>query len=79
MEDESHGDKLPDGFERQFWKTVFLLNIGPVALAIAFYLAVFRGTSDMFWASLAAGVAATVFAARSYRSARSTLVENGGD
>ncbi|MCX2819168.1 hypothetical protein EGH25_07355 [Haladaptatus sp. F3-133] len=67
--------KLPEGFERRFWKLVLLLNIGPIGIAVAFYLAVFRGTSDLFWASLAGGAVALGFAAREYTVARSTLVE----
>jgi hypothetical protein len=69
------GDELPDGFERRFWKIVFLLNVGPVGLAVAFYLAVFRGTSDVFWASLSVGFVSLVFAAREYVVARSMLAD----
>jgi hypothetical protein len=68
-------DELPEGFERRFWKLVFLLNVGPIGVAVAFYLAVFRGTSDMFWASLTAGAVALGFAAREYAVARSALVD----
>ncbi|MFP4188220.1 MAG: hypothetical protein ACLFR5_02285 [Halobacteriales archaeon] len=74
--DEGTDDGLPEGFERRFWKLVFLLNVGPIALAVAFYLFVFRGTSDAFWASLTAGAVALGFAAREYAVARSTLVED---
>jgi len=72
---EGEGDGLPEGFERRFWKLVFLLNVGPVALAVALYLVFFRGTSDAFWASLTVGVVALGFATREYIAARSALDE----
>jgi hypothetical protein len=76
MSEKNRGDeRLPEGFGRRFWKLVFLLNVGPVAVAVAFYLVVFRGTSDLFWASLSVGVASLTFAAREYFVARSVLVE----
>jgi len=75
---ETAAEGLPEGFERRFWKLVLLLNVGPVALAVAFYLAAFRGTSDAFWGALSAGVVALGFAAREYAAARSVLA-GGGD
>lgn len=72
---DGEDDGLPEGFERRFWKLVFLLNVGPIALAIAFYLIFFRGTSDLFWAALTVGVVALGFAAREYVAARSALDE----
>jgi hypothetical protein len=75
--EDDGGEELPEGFEEEFWKLVLLLNVGPIALAVAFYLAVFRGVSRPFWAALVVGAVALGFAARTYRRARATLVEGG--
>lgn len=64
---------LPEGFETRFWKLVLLLNLGPIALSVAVFLLVFRGTSRLVWASLAVSVAAFVFAGRTYLAARRQL------
>lgn len=67
---------LPDGFETRFWKLVLLLNLGPIALSVAVFLVVFRGTSRFVWASLGVSVAAFVFAARTYIVARKQLEDD---
>lgn len=66
-------------FKRRFWKLVFLLNIGPIALAIGIALAVFHGTSRLVWGSLVVAAVSLVFAGRTYVRARSALSEAHGE
>jgi len=66
-------------FKRRFWKLVFLLNIGPIALAVGVSLAVFHGTSRFVWGALAVAAVSLLFAGRTYVRARSALDEAHGE
>lgn len=70
---ETRSEDTPEGFETNFWKLVFLLNVGPVAFVIAVLQFVFRGTSNLVWASLAVSVVSFLFAGRTYLAVREQL------
>lgn len=67
------GAGVPKSFERRFWKLVFLLNVGSIALSLAAFLAFFEGISRLFWTCLAVSFASFVFAGRTYIVARKQL------
>lgn len=64
---------VPESFERRFWKLVFLLNVGPIALSLAVFLAFFEGVSRLFWTCLAVSFVSFLFAGRTYLIARKEL------
>jgi len=70
---ETTGEDIPEGFETNFWKLVFLLNVGPVALVLAVLQFVFRGTSNMVWASLVVSAVSFFFAGRTYLAVREQI------
>ncbi len=65
--------RVPESFERRFWKLVFLLNVGPIALSLAAFLAFFEGVSRLFWTCLAVSFVSFAFAGRTYLVARKEL------
>ena len=69
---------VPESFEARFWKLVLLLNVGPIALSIAVFLAVFEGVSRLFWTSLSVSFVSFAFAGRTYLVARKELDETQG-
>lgn len=64
---------VPESFEARFWKLVFLLNVGPIALSLAAFLVFFEGVSRLFWTCLAVSFVSFLFAGRTYIVARKEL------